>query len=69
MGTFYSMMVKSEADRKAWSTSLSYFWEMHMMTKMASHQTRTVMMSRKTESPERSPKTPILQKENILICV
>ena len=51
MGTFYSMMVKSEADRKAWSTSLSYFWEMHMMTKMASHQTRTVMMSRKTVSP------------------
>jgi hypothetical protein len=51
MGTFYSMMVKSEADRKAWSTSLSYFWEMHMMTKMASHQTRTVMMSRKTEIP------------------
>ncbi len=34
MGTFSSIILKSEAERAAWSTILRYFWETHSPTSL-----------------------------------
>lgn len=52
-------MLKSEAERVAWSTILRYFWETHSLTNLANHQINMTIISSAASSVNRMSKIEI----------